>query len=148
MRGMPSCRLCPLKAPHPWRARLPAPRQDVVKVAALREILAGPSHEAQRTLAVELSKALPRKTGDEGRVDALVRDPEAALTRLRRYRAWDENHEIRPYTPLELLEQAGYSELWVREYERAVVEGVRPRRALREAPDRRDQSPYSSTDGG
>lgn len=64
-------------------------------------------------------------------------EPEEAIEYFQRFSRWADTPEIQLYVLLGLLAEAGQRKLWVREYDRAVAAGVKPRDELQ----RRRRSP-------
>jgi hypothetical protein len=69
-------------------------------------------------------------------------EPEEAVEYFQRFSRWTDNPEIRLYVLLELLAEAGHRNLWVREYDRAVAAGVKPREELQRRRRSRNSSSF------
>lgn len=58
-------------------------------------------------------------------------EPEEAIEYFRRHWRWSDNAEVHLFCLLDLLDEAGLEDLWIREYDRAVTAGVKPRDQLK-----------------
>ena len=134
---------------HTLHAHLMVALLEHLRTPALRE-LALEECTARRTA---LGEEPPRRTGRRGettgwssehewrertrhlsemgfRCHLALGQPEEAIEYFRHHWRWDDNPEVRLFCLLDLREEAGLPDLWCREYDRAVADGVKPRNEL------------------